>query len=258
MHTSRVSERARSEQRGGGRDGQSLAAYTALAVFRAGIATTSRSSDDWGARADVSYRWRDRVYYYHTDQTSLALQGEPLGELGARVSVFYDPLALSMAVFGTNLTDARSVNGFNPNFGYPEVSFNKPRVHRRRGREEVLSVVPGVGRSTDTAVSNRSTRPTSDHARFEGVCASARGQDRLLRHHHAIRHDVVRRDLSAGAAEETVELAVVVGDAATVAPALARLVIRVTSAPRVGGHFVRDQAPLLVEDVDADAVIEAG
>jgi len=84
--------------------------------------------DDWGARADVSYRWRDRVYYYHTDQSSPTVQGEPLGELGARASLFYDPLALSLALFGTNLTDARSVNGFNPNFGYPEVSFNKPRV----------------------------------------------------------------------------------------------------------------------------------
>jgi iron complex outermembrane recepter protein len=85
-------------------------------------------SDAWAARGQVSYRWRDTIYYYHTNQDSPTLQGEPLGELGARLSVYYDPIELSFSVFGTNLTNDRSVNGFNPNFSYPEVSFNKPTV----------------------------------------------------------------------------------------------------------------------------------
>jgi iron complex outermembrane receptor protein len=85
-------------------------------------------SDAWAARGQVNYRWRDTIYYYHTNQDSPTLQGEPLGELGARLTVFYDPIDLSFSVFGTNLTNDRSVNGFNPNFSYPEVSFNKPTV----------------------------------------------------------------------------------------------------------------------------------
>jgi iron complex outermembrane recepter protein len=85
-------------------------------------------SEAWAARGQVSYRWRDTIYYYQTNQDSPTLQGEPLGELGARLSVFYDPVDLSFSIFGTNLTNDRSVNGFNPNFSYPEVSFNKPTV----------------------------------------------------------------------------------------------------------------------------------
>jgi iron complex outermembrane recepter protein len=84
--------------------------------------------DAWAARGQVSYRWRDTIYYYHTNQDSPTLQGEPLGELGARLSVYYDPIDLSFSIFGTNLTNDRSVNGFSPNFSYPEVSFNKPTV----------------------------------------------------------------------------------------------------------------------------------
>lgn len=84
--------------------------------------------DAWAARAEVSWRWRDKIYFSHTNQDSETVQGDPSGELGARLTFFYDPIDLSLAVFGTNLLNDRSVNGFNPNFSYPEVSFNKPRV----------------------------------------------------------------------------------------------------------------------------------
>lgn len=77
---------------------------------------------------EVSYRWRDRIYLYQTDQTSPTVQGEPLGELGMRAGVTLESSQITITAFGTNLTDDRSASGANITFSYPNVSFNKPRT----------------------------------------------------------------------------------------------------------------------------------
>lgn len=76
---------------------------------------------------ETSWRWRDRVYFYHTDQGAFTVQGQPLGELGARAGFTWEDRNLTIAAFVNNLTDARSINNINFTFSYPIVSFNKPR-----------------------------------------------------------------------------------------------------------------------------------
>jgi iron complex outermembrane receptor protein len=89
---------------------------------------TPQLSDTMTGLLEVSYRWRDRIYLYQTDQTSPTVQGKPVGELGLRAGVTLQPSQISITAFATNLTNERSVNGANITFSYPEVSFNKPRV----------------------------------------------------------------------------------------------------------------------------------
>ena len=89
---------------------------------------TPRLSDSMTGLLEASYRWRDRIYLYQTDQASPTVQGKPIGELGLRAGVTLEPSQVSITAFATNLTDERSVNGANITFSYPNVSFNKPRV----------------------------------------------------------------------------------------------------------------------------------
>ena len=77
---------------------------------------------------ELSYRWHSRIFLYQTDQTSSTVQGDAVGELGARAGITLQPSQVSITVFGTNLTNERAVNNANITFSYPEVSFNKPRT----------------------------------------------------------------------------------------------------------------------------------
>ncbi|MDB6159017.1 MAG: hypothetical protein JWO04_2723 [Gammaproteobacteria bacterium] len=78
--------------------------------------------------AEANYRWRDRVYFYFTNQDLPTWQDGPGRELGAQVS-WQDPSEhWRLAVYGTNLTNSRIINTAAVTFSYPQVGFNKPRV----------------------------------------------------------------------------------------------------------------------------------
>jgi len=85
-------------------------------------------SGSWRIGGEVNYRYRSRIWHLHTDQTSLAWQGEPLGELGARLSFSNEDTGLSFGLYGNNLTDDRSVTNEGNTFSYPLASFNRPRT----------------------------------------------------------------------------------------------------------------------------------
>jgi len=81
----------------------------------------------WETHAQVSYRWRGRVTFFGANEEP-TLIGDADGELGARLEFSYTPAALTIALFGKNLTDTRVVNGEQANFAYPVAFFNEPRV----------------------------------------------------------------------------------------------------------------------------------
>jgi iron complex outermembrane receptor protein len=81
---------------------------------------------DWQAHAQVSYRWRDKVYFFGTNEES-NLTGAPDGELGARLDVTNTRALVTVSVFGRNLTDTRVVTGEQADFAYPVAFFNEPR-----------------------------------------------------------------------------------------------------------------------------------
>jgi iron complex outermembrane recepter protein len=83
---------------------------------------------DWIWTSEVTYSWRDTLYHLHTDQSSPAWQGEPLGELGARLTFNHDRSGVRFGAYGTNLTDDRSVTNAGNTFNYPLASFNRPRT----------------------------------------------------------------------------------------------------------------------------------
>ena len=76
---------------------------------------------------EASFRYRSRIFMYHTNQDSFALQGKPLGELGLRAGVTFESSQITLSAFGTNLTNARSVTNQGITFSYPIAAFNKPR-----------------------------------------------------------------------------------------------------------------------------------
>jgi iron complex outermembrane receptor protein len=78
--------------------------------------------------AEANYRWRDRVYFFFTDQTAQPWQDPPGGELGARLTIHPQDDHWSFSLFGTNLTNARIINTAAVTFSYPQVGLNKPRV----------------------------------------------------------------------------------------------------------------------------------
>jgi iron complex outermembrane receptor protein len=81
----------------------------------------------WDAHAQVSYRWRDEVYFFATNETP-NLTGGVDGELGARLEATYNPMQLTVSFYGRNLTNTRVVNGEQADFAYPVAFFNQPRV----------------------------------------------------------------------------------------------------------------------------------
>lgn len=84
-------------------------------------------SADFEARGELSYSWRDTIFLYQTNQDSQAWQGEPLTEIGARLTFTHLPSDLKFGLFGRNLTDDRAVANVSVNFSYPIVTFNRPR-----------------------------------------------------------------------------------------------------------------------------------
>lgn len=78
--------------------------------------------------AQVNYRWRDKIYFFFTDQAAQPWQDPSGGELGARITLKPDDERWSFAIFGTNLTNARIINTAAVTFSYPQVGLNKTRV----------------------------------------------------------------------------------------------------------------------------------
>lgn len=85
-------------------------------------------SSDWELTAEANWRWRDRIYFFFTNQTDQPWQDGSGGELGARVSIHTLDGQRSLSLFGTNLTNARIINTAAVTFSYPQVGLNKPRV----------------------------------------------------------------------------------------------------------------------------------
>jgi iron complex outermembrane receptor protein len=83
--------------------------------------------DDWTGQAQASWRWRSRIFFFATDHDAETLQSGGFGEAGMRVSVTKPSLGLTVALFGTNLNNARAVTNEQSLFNYPVASFNKPR-----------------------------------------------------------------------------------------------------------------------------------
>lgn len=78
--------------------------------------------------AEANYRWRDRIYFFFTDQTAQPWQDPANGEIGARLTLKPSDERWSFSVFGTNLANARIINTAAVTFSYPQVGLNKPRV----------------------------------------------------------------------------------------------------------------------------------
>jgi iron complex outermembrane recepter protein len=91
-------------------------------------AYTFTVNDSWTGRAQIDWRWRDKIFLIATNQGLPNLTGDADGELGGRVSFYNKAHDLTVAIFGTNLTDKRVVNGEALAFSYPVASFNKPRT----------------------------------------------------------------------------------------------------------------------------------
>ncbi len=83
---------------------------------------------NWNLKATINWRWRDEVYFFPTNQDLTHLRGEENGELGARISFRHVPQDLTLAVYGTNLTDSRVVANEALTFSYPGAYFNRPRT----------------------------------------------------------------------------------------------------------------------------------
>jgi iron complex outermembrane receptor protein len=84
-------------------------------------------SSNVSGSAQLTWRWRDVIYYQPTNQDLAHLRSDQDGELGARLQFDVKPSDFSVAVYGTNIADERVVTGMGLAFGYPSVNFNKPR-----------------------------------------------------------------------------------------------------------------------------------
>ena len=88
---------------------------------------TRQLTSDWKAHAQLDWRWRDKVYFFGTNEEP-DLTGAADGELGGRIDFIYAPQALTVSIYGKNLNDTRVVTGEQANFAYPVAFFNEPRV----------------------------------------------------------------------------------------------------------------------------------
>lgn len=85
-------------------------------------------SDSLVVTAEANYRWRSKIFFYFTNQNDQPWQGPTAGELGARIALHPDDRAWNLALYGTNLTNTRSISSSGITFSYNEVGLNKPRV----------------------------------------------------------------------------------------------------------------------------------
>lgn len=84
--------------------------------------------DQFMLTAELNYRWRDKIYFFFTDQNAQPWQDPAGSELGAKLTARADGKPWSVSVFGTNLTNERIINTAAVTFSYPQVGLNKPRV----------------------------------------------------------------------------------------------------------------------------------
>jgi iron complex outermembrane receptor protein len=84
-------------------------------------------NNTWSSNVQVSYRWRDKVYFFGTNENP-DLTGRPDGELGARIDFTHTPSQLVVSLYAKNLTDTRVVASEQVQFAYPVAFFNEPRV----------------------------------------------------------------------------------------------------------------------------------
>ena len=82
----------------------------------------------WMAVAEANVRWRDKIFFYFTNQDATPWFDGAGGTVGARVSLHSPDNKWTFAVFGSNLNNARIVQTDVVTFSYPEVSLNEPRV----------------------------------------------------------------------------------------------------------------------------------
>ena len=82
----------------------------------------------YAVTAEASYRWRDEVFFYQTDQDLPNFRGDSLGELDARLQFAPELANWRLSLFGRNLTNERVANSVTPLFSYPVASFNDPRT----------------------------------------------------------------------------------------------------------------------------------
>ena len=80
----------------------------------------------WLLTAEANYRWRDRIYYYFTNQVD-ALSDGPGGQFNARLQLKSPDDKWTVAAFVNNLFNDRNVTTDVITFSNPEVSLNKPR-----------------------------------------------------------------------------------------------------------------------------------
>ena len=92
----------------------------------ASVAQDFPLANDWNINAEMNYRWRDKIYFYYTNQTDTPWQDGAHGVLGGRLSVMNDDW--TVAAFVTNITNERMISTDVVTFSYPEVSLNNPRA----------------------------------------------------------------------------------------------------------------------------------
>ena len=83
---------------------------------------------NWVLTAEANWRWRDKIYFYFTNQNDQPWLDGAGGELGARLTAHTPDSRLAISLFGTNLTNERIINTAAITFSYPQVGLNKPRV----------------------------------------------------------------------------------------------------------------------------------
>ena len=81
----------------------------------------------WHGNFDLSWRWRDAVYFFGTNETP-NLRGAPDGELGARLDFTHKPSNWTIGIYARNLNNRRVVANEQVQFAYPVAFFNEPRV----------------------------------------------------------------------------------------------------------------------------------
>lgn len=84
--------------------------------------------DKWTVTLEANYRWRDRIYYYFTNQDAPTLNDGPGGTANVRLALASDDAKFNIAAFVNNVFNKRVVTTDVITFSYPELSLNKPRA----------------------------------------------------------------------------------------------------------------------------------
>jgi iron complex outermembrane receptor protein len=85
-------------------------------------------SSGWQLTAEANYRWRDKIYFYFTNQTDIPWSDKAGGSLNARISLRSADDKWTIAAYGSNITNARIVTTDVITFSYPELGLNPPRA----------------------------------------------------------------------------------------------------------------------------------